>query len=195
MDHLTISTYNSEAKNIANRHENLIPERLYQLITDFFEHKGTSLDIGCGSGRDTAWLAANNFNPIGVDASIGMLTEVRRRHPYLPVALSNLPELSAIVDNSFCNVLCSAVLMHLEHELLPIAAKIILRIMKKDGILLISYRGTGNLNNREDGKLYSTIQKKRAIKIFNDVGAKIIHEESSVESGRNLLWNTFVFRK
>lgn len=195
MDNLTISAYDSEAKQIADKHENLIPVKLYQLMSDFFVHKGKSLDIGCGSGRDAAWLAENNYDPIGIDASIGMLKESRRRHPQVPVAISSLPGLSAIMDNSFSNVLCSAVLMHLNHAMLPIAARNIVRIMQKESNLIISYRGTSEMNNRENGKLYEPIKMEVVINIFTGSGAKLIYQESEMESGRNFLWNTFVFRK
>lgn len=195
MDSLTVSAYDSEAKEIADRHETLIPVRLYQLMSDFFVHKGKSLDIGCGSGRDAAWLAENNYDPIGIDASIGMLRESRRRHPHVPVAVSSLPGLSAIMDESFNNVLCSAVLMHLNHAMLPVAARNIVRIMKKKSNLIISYRGTREGNNRENGKLYEPIETEEVINIFSGSGAKLVYQEAEVESGRNLLWSTFVFRR
>jgi SAM-dependent methyltransferase len=195
MDWQTIDAYNSHAKNISNLHERLIPRQLYQLILEYFEPNGKTLDIGCGSGRDTAWLANNGFDVMGIDASSRMLEEARKRHPELTFQEMALPDLAGISDGSYANALCSAVLMHLEHGSLKIAAKNILRILSKGGILLLSFRGTREANKRENGKLYETITKEEAIGLFEQEGGELLFYESTLEAGRNHFWHTFVFKK
>ena len=56
MDKETIDTYNREAERIAQLHSTLTPCRIYELIGKFFIKGGTTIDIGCGIGRDTNWL-------------------------------------------------------------------------------------------------------------------------------------------
>jgi hypothetical protein len=87
------------------------------------------------------------------------------------------------------------VLMHLEHGSLNSAAKNILRILSKGGILLLSFRGTKEANKRENGKLYETITKEEAIGLFEQAGGELLLYESTLEVGRNHLWYTFIFRK
>jgi len=65
---------------------------------------GPTADIGCGSVRDTQWLT-------GYDTSERLLAEARRLHPSARYAA--LPELHNIADETFCNVLCETVIMHL----------------------------------------------------------------------------------
>lgn len=195
MDSLTIETYDKEAEKISKQHDALVPERLYQLVLKFFVPRGRSLDIGCGSGRDTAWLAENGFSVMGIDASRGMLEQARQRHPELIFRKIELPELSGIEDGYYSNVLCSAVLMHIEQDFLKIASENILRILRKDGILLLSFRGTKEASNRENGKLYETITKKMAIDLFVSESERLLFYESMLETGRDHVWHTFVFKK
>jgi hypothetical protein len=49
-----------------------------------FDLSGRAADIGCDSGRDTAWLTRNGYPAIGYDAWQGLLAEARRRYPGLP---------------------------------------------------------------------------------------------------------------
>jgi len=195
MDKLTIETYDEEAEKIAKLHENLIPEVLYQLIIKFFRPAGKTLDIGCGSGRDCAWLSENGFKVTGVDVSYGMLNQARKRHPEINFLHTALPDLCDISDGEFSNVLCSAVLMHLEHGLLALAVKNLVRVLAEGGILLVSVRGTEKENKRENGKLYVTITQEYMIELFELEGAKLLFYESDLETERNLLWHTYVFKK
>ena len=57
-----------------------MPEDLRAAVRAYFK-PGPSVDVGCGSGRDTAWLAGEGFDVFGVDAAPGLLAEARRRHP------------------------------------------------------------------------------------------------------------------
>ena len=36
------------------------------------------LDVGCGSGRDMAWMEAQGFRTVGIDLSSGMLAQARK---------------------------------------------------------------------------------------------------------------------
>jgi ubiquinone/menaquinone biosynthesis C-methylase UbiE len=195
MDIITIEAYNFKANIISKSHDILIPQQLYQLALKYFVPNGKTLDIGCGSGRDTAWLAKNGFEAMGIDASSGMLDQARKRHPELTFQQIALPDLTGIADGSYSNALCSAVLMHLEHGSLNIAAKNILRILCQGGILLLSFRGTREVDKRENGKLYETIAKEEAIGLFEQEGGKLLLYESTLETSRNHLWHTFVFKK
>ena len=48
-------------------------------LVDGFPHARTLLEIGCGTGYFSRWLASAGFNVVGLDASWPMLAEARRR--------------------------------------------------------------------------------------------------------------------
>ena len=75
--------------------------------------RARAADIGCGSGREVAFLAANGFAAIGYDASEALLGQARQRYPDLAFEQAALPALVKIADCAFDNVLCETVIMHL----------------------------------------------------------------------------------
>jgi trans-aconitate methyltransferase len=78
MDRATLAAYDKEAVAFAQDwHEQPSPVDLQDIVTRFFVKGGTTADIGCGSGREVAWLNANGFPAEGFDASEGLLAEAR----------------------------------------------------------------------------------------------------------------------
>lgn len=47
------------------------------------------LDVGCGTGHFTAWLARRGLRPIGLERSPAMLAELRRNVPGCPALLAD----------------------------------------------------------------------------------------------------------
>ncbi|MFN5715143.1 MAG: class I SAM-dependent methyltransferase, partial [Bradyrhizobium sp.] len=117
---------------------------------------GATADIGCGSGREVAWLNANGFPAEGFDASEGLLAEARARYPALRFARAELPELSGIAACSFDNVLCETVIMHLDHALIAPSVRRMLELVKPGGVLYLSWRVTEGDDARDaHGRLYA----------------------------------------
>src|SRR5450432_4843496 len=101
MDPTTLSAYDADAAAFAKDwHDQPPPTDLHALIRRFFRPALTA-DIGCGSGREVAWLAANGFPAVGYDASEGLLGEARARYPGLRFEAAALPELAGIADVRF----------------------------------------------------------------------------------------------
>ena len=58
-----------------------MPEELVSVADRFLQLVGAGariLDLGCGAGRDVAWLEARGAAVVGGDLSLGMLTEALR---------------------------------------------------------------------------------------------------------------------
>ncbi len=92
MDRATLSAYDREAATFADDWETQpAPADLHVVVRRFF-NPGPTADIGCGSGRDTAWLNDNGYPAQGYDASEGLLNEARRRHPHIPFQRAVLPD-------------------------------------------------------------------------------------------------------
>src|ERR1700760_2594817 len=107
MDRSTLAAYDTDAAAFAKDwHEQPAPVALQDIVRRFFINGGAPADIGCGSGREVAWLNANGFPASGFDASEGLLAEARRRYPQLEFVNAELPRLGDIAPSSYENVLC-----------------------------------------------------------------------------------------
>ncbi|WP_166304397.1 class I SAM-dependent methyltransferase [Bradyrhizobium sp. 2S1] len=157
MDHATLAAYDKQAAAFAQDwHEQPAPVDLQDIVTRFFIKGGVTADIGCGSGREVAWLGAHGFPAEGFDASEGLLAEARTRYPALRFARAELPELSGIAANSFDNVLCETVIMHLDHALIAPSVRRMLDIVKPGGVFYLSWRVTAGDDARDaHGRLYA----------------------------------------
>ena len=72
MDGATLAAYDKDASAFAKDwHEQPAPVDLHDVVSRFFIRNGRTADIGCGSGREVAWLNANGFPAEGFDASDG----------------------------------------------------------------------------------------------------------------------------
>lgn len=195
MDIPTITAYNTSAIAIADLHETLIPDALYARILEFFKPQAITLDVGCGSGRDTAWLRQNGFDASGLDASEGMLFEARKRHPEIVFNYDSLPALQSIETSTYTNILCSAVIMHLPINAVAISASNLMRILIPHGTLLLSFRNSHHDSKRENDKLYESLSTDWLVHVFELAGATLVMQETTLETARNNYWHTMVFRK
>jgi SAM-dependent methyltransferase len=150
MDRLTLAAYDNDAAAFARDwHEQPAPVDLQAIVARFFIKGGISADIGCGSGREVAWLNANGFRAVGFDASEGLLAEARSRYPDLNFAWAELPALRGIAANTYDNVLCETVIMHLDHAQIAPSVRRMFDIVKPCGIFYLSWRVTEDADRRD----------------------------------------------
>jgi SAM-dependent methyltransferase len=179
MDPGTMGAYDRESAAFAAEWEDdqPAPADLYAMLRRFFT-AGATADVGCGSGRDTAWLAENGFSPVGYDASPGMLGEARRRHPGVAFEQAALPGLDGVPRGAFANVLCETVIMHLPAEEIEAAVTTLVGLLARGGTLYLSWRVTDEADRRDPrGRLYTAFPASVVTEAL--AGAAIMHEEET----------------
>jgi SAM-dependent methyltransferase len=156
MDRATLAAYDSDAAAFAKDwHKQPAPVDLQDVVARFFIKGDATADIGCGSGREVAWLNANGFPAVGFDASEGLLAEGRRRYPHLTFTHAELPELLGVVADSYDNVFCETVIMHLDRALIAASVRRMLELVKPGGVFYLSWRVTDGADLRDvNGRLY-----------------------------------------
>jgi SAM-dependent methyltransferase len=188
MDRVTLDAYDSRAAAYAEDwHGQPPPTDLHDVVARFFLKGGTTADFGCGSGREVAWLAAQGFAARGFDASGGLLAEARRRYPQLAFDRAELPGLDGIASDSFDNVLCETVIMHLDRADIGPSVRRLFDIVKPGGRLYLSWRVTAEHDQRDaQGRLYSAFD---AALVTNELATAVplLDEEVvSASSGKTI---------
>lgn len=192
MDPKTKNYYNSYFKEIDQLHSSIHPNRLYELSRIYFKPNSKTLDLGCGTGRDSSWLQKNNYDVHGCDFSEELIKIAKFKYKGINFFVDSLPNLKTIKSNSYESIFSSAVLQHIPRELFNDAIKNILRIVHPGGSIILSFRGTNSSSKRENEKLYEDYTIDEVAKLLVSHGAKILFEEKTFDSKRSLEWKTIV---
>ncbi len=99
---------------------------------------GPALDVGCGPGHFTAYLASLGVDASGVDLSPGMVDLARRSHPGLRFEVGSMTDL-ALDNGSMAGVLASWSLIHVPDESVTVALGHFHRVLRPGGLLMIGY--------------------------------------------------------
>lgn len=104
------------------------------------------LDLGCGPGRDSLYLALKGLEIVGVDYSTQMIAKAKKLHADIPRLTFKTMDMKDLTfeKESFDGVWAFASLLHIPKRELPHVLMEIYRVLKKGGILFVSVmRGTG----------------------------------------------------
>jgi SAM-dependent methyltransferase len=104
-----------------------------------------ALDLGCGPGSVTAYLADNDAWPVGIDLSRGMLAQARTRSPGLALVQADLRSLP-VTSRRAGLVVAYFALQHLPRPDVPAVLTEIHRSLVPEGVfLLATHLGSGDV--------------------------------------------------
>ncbi|MCP1912366.1 SAM-dependent methyltransferase [Bradyrhizobium elkanii] len=158
---------------------------------------GNALDIGCGSGRDAAWLARHGWLVTAVDPSAAMLAGARRLHGSLCIRWmqDGLPKLAKVASlgATYDLVLLSAVWMHVPETLQAESVATVARLTAQGGIVNLTIRSGGNEPERgfhdTDVDLVCATFAEHGILPVNDV------VDGDIFARQGVVWNKLTYRR
>lgn len=188
MDEQTIEAYSTGASRFAAEwRDQPAPTDMYALLQRYFTPGGKTADIGCGAGRDVAWLNDHGFPTIGYDAAQGLLMQAEDAYPNLVFKHDVLPELGSIDAETFDNVLCETVVMHLPPEEVARACARLVDVLKPGGTLYLSWRVSDSASKRDGaGRLYAGFDAARVRDGLGDVRFLLDAETVNESSGKRV---------
>ncbi len=198
MDAKTLEIYDSNALHYADTWlSQVIPAEIHEIIKYYFRPGAPTADIGSGSGRDSHWLNENGYPCTGFDASLSLRTLAQRRFPKIEFKYACLPLLKEISDETFQNILCETVLMHLPSSQHIDSLTNLIRITKKGGVISLSWRHPlATINSREeDGRLYEIVDREELIQSAKKLGAEILYQNTSISSSSGKRIDQLVLKK
>ena len=187
MDRQTLAAYAAGAASYAQDwHRQPPPADLHVTVARYF-HRGLTADIGCGSGREVAWLAANGYDATGYDCSDALLEQARVRYPRLRFAAACLPDMDGVPAGSFDNVLCETVIMHLPREQIAPGVERLVALLRPGGILYLSWRVTDGADQRDvGGRLYTAFDRSLVRGALAGSTLLLDEEAISASSGKRI---------
>jgi len=112
-------------------------------ITEFFKGRGVKsvLDLGCGAGRNTIYMARRDFEVYGIDISDEGIKLARRRiasgEPHVHLKLGSMFSLP-YRDNSFDAVVSITVIHHGRLKWIKRAIRELKRVLKPGGLIFVT---------------------------------------------------------
>lgn len=115
--------------------QNLLPSEKFDKV----------LEIGCGYGRLSPWIAEHGIDYVGIDIDTEALNMASELHPDLSFKRENVTNLS-FSENSFDLIISNTVLHHIPNGFFPDAVNSISSVMSKNGTFIMSSvtEGSGN---------------------------------------------------
>jgi len=147
------------------------------------------LDVGCGTGRFTAWLAGRPLQVFGLDRSPAVLAAFRARHSRIPAILGDahrLPLRAGAVDLT----LLLTTLEFLEEPLVALAEAV--RVSRRGLLLVVLNRcSVGGLSRRLGPQARgSLLGRARDVTVF---GLRAMARRAAGRRLRALRWSSTLF--
>ena len=184
----TIQTYDRSAGQFAERVWGILLERALDAFARRLGPGARVLDLGCGPGRDIALLRERGYRVIGLDRSMGMLREARRRvgGSLLCGDMHRLP----LSEKSLDGIWLCAALLHLPRNEVTGALEEIRRVLRPNGVLYLSVQqgdGEGWKESEQGGRFFYYYQSEELVGLLEAAGYRIQEHWVKVEP-----WATWI---
>lgn len=177
-----ISWYDGNAQTASKRYDSIAVSTVHGWFENLLPTApATALDVGAGSGRDAAWLAAKGFDVVAVEPSKEMRRIGKANHPdgTFQWIDDRLPSLSVItrLGIAFDVILVSAVWMHLAQDNRSRAFRKLINLLKPGGMMMISLR----IGLSDDERRFHTVSMRELQMLARDHGAYVERNVESVD--------------
>ncbi len=198
MDKKTVSYYENHAERLIRTYEEIDASSLHSMLLAWLPAQGRLLDIGCGSGRDAAYIAANtDLEVTAADASRNMLKQARKMHPEVCFFEAAFPadERHELFLHPWDAVTALAVLMHIPDEALDDLLSQIRRLLAPGGVFFCSY-SLERTQEADDERLFVTRDPDRLAQCIEQHQFTLLHQSRSSDAAkRSIVWINQVYRR
>lgn len=191
----TINYYDTNAKEFVEGTLNVNFKATQDKFVNKLPAKGYILDFGCGSGRDTKYFLAKDFNVDAIDGSIELCkiaseyTNIKVRHMYFN-------ELSIV--NKYDGIWACSSILHLSLDDLVDVFKRMSKALKDEGIIYTSFK-YGDFSGERNGRFFTDMTEDSFDKLIANVDNLKVEEQwitADVRPQRgNEKWLNLILRK
>jgi len=141
---INIDFYDENTDKLTKEYDSLSFKQVHGEVLELLPKEGYILDVGCGSGRDSFYLAKQGFKVIAIDPSKEMLKHASETHKHENITWQkdSMPSLDNVkkLGIKFDFILLSAVWMHVPEKDRKAAFKNLQSLMKSDAKMVIPLR-------------------------------------------------------
>lgn len=152
------------------------------------------LDLGCGTGRHSFFLAKEGFEVTGIDPSVSGLEIARKKAEKLGLKIEfkvGTKEDTGFEDDYFDGIVCTNVLSHSNFSGIKDSVREIERVLKRGGLFII----TDITTKREDYGIGKEIEQNTFINIPKHIDSEMPHHFFTEEELKGLFKNFEVLKK
>lgn len=163
----TIEYYNNNAEKFI---QGTIDADVTDLLENFLKHipeKGSILDAGCGSGRDSLYFMKHGYVVSAFDASIEMV-KYSSKVTGLKVIHSTYEDIE-LDKSTFDGIWANASLLHVSRDDMLTVIKKLFRALKTNGIIFLSYK-YGHNEYEKNGRYFNSYTESSLILIVDQLG-------------------------
>lgn len=186
--------YKQNAADYFDETINLDLEVYLERFLEFVPDGGSILDLGCGSGRDSAYFLSQGYDVTALDGSEEMCN-LASVHIGVDVLHMSFAEMD--FEDVFDGIWANASLLHVPRNEIPVILSKTVRGLKKDGILYMTFR-YGEFEGMEGERYYTdyrTKMLKELIAGFDELEVLEIKKYEDVRQDKDTLWIHIIVKK
>ena len=191
----TINYYDINAKEFVEGTLNVDFKATQDKFINKLPAKGYILDFGCGSGRDTKYFLAKDFNVDAIDGSIE-LCKIASEYTNIKVNHMYFNELSIV--NKYDGIWACSSILHLSLDDLVDVFKRMSKALKDEGIIYTSFK-YGDFSGERNGRYFTDMTEDSFAKLIANVENLKVEEQwitADVRPQRgNEKWLNLILRK
>ncbi|RGJ98879.1 class I SAM-dependent methyltransferase [Megamonas funiformis] len=191
----TINYYDTNAKEFVEGTLNVDFKTTQDKFINKLPAKGYILDFGCGSGRDTKYFLAKDFNVDAIDGSIE-LCKIASEYTNIKVNHMYFNELSIV--NKYDGIWACSSILHLSLDDLVDVFKRMSKALKDEGIIYTSFK-YGDFSGERNGRYFTDMTEDSFAKLIANVENLKVEEQwitADVRPQRgNEKWLNLILRK
>lgn len=195
----TIEAYDAHAEQYGTYRDGFVLPELIEFMRQLPPLRMLAIDVGCGSGNDTAAMADAGIDVVGVDMSEKLLERAEAHYPSVAFRRMDMRQLD-FPEEGCRGVWCNAALLHLNEADMLVALGEFNRVLAPGGLLVVSVKeGEGEAvivdKFSSDGARYynyeteQTLQDKLETTGFTVSKTYVVNERERFGPGtRDLNW-------
>lgn len=190
----TLNYYNSHSEELYEYTKDIGMEEHWTVFTNLLAENASILDLGCGSGRDSAYFLSMGFDVTALDGSENMcnLASIHIGQEVLHMEFVDI-DFNEVFDGIWAN----ASLHHVPSNEIDMILDKVIKSLKKDGVIYMSFHyGEGEgLQSERYYTNYRTRTLKELISRFENLELIDIRKSQDIILDRDVKWIYALVRK